>query len=72
MGIIGKPIRLSKAAREFNVGISTIVEYLSKKGLDISSSPNTKLEPEMYEMLESEFATQKSVKEEQNIFFSQQ
>jgi len=64
MGVSGKPIRLSKAAREFNVGISTIVEYLAKKGVDISSSPNTKLEPDMYAMLENEFASQKSVKEE--------
>ena len=64
MGITGKPIRLSKAAREFNVGISTIVDFLAKKGTDISSSPNTKLEPDMYELLESEFAAQKSVKEE--------
>jgi len=64
MGITGKPIRLSKAAREFNVGISTIVEYLAKKGTDISSSPNTKLEPEVYALLEGEFAAQKSVKEE--------
>jgi len=64
MGVTGKPIRLSKAAREFNVGISTIVEYLAKKGVDISSSPNTKLEPDMYQLLENEFAAQKSVKEE--------
>ena len=28
----GKTIRLSKLAREFNVGIHTIVEFLHKKG----------------------------------------
>jgi translation initiation factor IF-2 len=60
----GKPIRLSKAAREFNVGISTIVEFLSKKGFDISTSPNTKLTPEEYNVVEQEFQTQKAVKEE--------
>ena len=27
-----KAIRLSKAAREFNVGINTIIEFLHKKG----------------------------------------
>ncbi|MCB0806508.1 MAG: translation initiation factor IF-2 [Bacteroidales bacterium] len=59
-----KPIRLSKAAKEFNVGISTIVEFLSKKGTEISASPNTKLSPEMYKLLEQEFQSQKSVKEE--------
>ena len=60
----GKPIRLSKAAREFNVGTSTIVEFLSKKGFDISTSPNTKLTPEEYQVVEQEFQTQKAVKEE--------
>ena len=29
-----KATRLSKAAREFNVGISTIMEFLHKKGFD--------------------------------------
>jgi len=64
MSETGKAIRLSKAAREFNVGISTIVEFLSKKGIGISSNPNTKLSPDMYELLEQEFQLQKTVKEE--------
>lgn len=59
-----KPIRLSKAAREFNVSTGTIVVYLNKKGYDISSNPNTKLTPEMYELLLKEYSKEKSVKEE--------
>jgi translation initiation factor IF-2 len=58
------PIRLSKAAREFNIGISTIVEFLSKKGIVVENNPNTKLLPEMYDLLNREFQSQKSVKEE--------
>lgn len=34
-----------------NVGISTIVEYLSKKGIKIETSPNTKIDNDKYEML---------------------
>ena len=34
------PVRLSKVAREFNVGISTIVEFLQDKGIKISSDPH--------------------------------
>jgi len=64
MAVTGKPTRLSKAAREFNVGLSTIVEFLAKKGFEISSSPNAKLTPEMYELLNLEFQSQKTVKEE--------
>ncbi len=59
-----KPIRLSKAAREFNVSTGTIVVYLNKKGYDISPNPNTKLTPEMYELLLKEYSKEKSVKEE--------
>ncbi len=59
-----KATRLSKAAREFNVGISTIIEYLGKKGHEIDSNPNTKLEPELYELLHEAYSTDQSVKKE--------
>ncbi len=58
-----KKIRLIKAAREFNVGISTIVEFLSKKGHTIESNPNTKLSPDIYDILLAEFQGEKNVKE---------
>ncbi|MBC8487452.1 MAG: translation initiation factor IF-2 [Bacteroidetes bacterium] len=64
MSETGKAIRLSKAAREFNIGISTIVEFLSKQGIVISTNPNTKLTPDMYDFLDKEFQLQKTVKEE--------
>ncbi|MEI7492046.1 MAG: translation initiation factor IF-2 [Bacteroidota bacterium] len=57
-------VRLSKAAREFNIGISTVVEYLSKKGFTVDRDPNGKLNEEMYTLLKKEFATEKQVKEE--------
>ena len=61
----GAPIiRLSKAAREFNIGVSTIVDFLSKKGLNIEKDPNFKLSQEMYTILVKEFAPDKHVKEE--------
>ena len=56
-------VRLSKAAREFNVGTNTIVEFLSKKGHQIDPNPNTKLTPEMYTMLVKEYQKEKQVKE---------
>lgn len=56
-------VRLSKAAKEFNVGTSTIVEFLSKKGHQIEASPNTKLTAEQYAMLVKEYQTEKQVKE---------
>lgn len=57
-------IRLSKAAKEFNVGLSTIVEFLFKKGHHVESNPNTKISSDLYDLLDREFQSQKSVKEE--------
>ena len=57
-------IRLSKAVKEFNVGLSTIVEFLNKKGFDVESSPNTKLSAEMYALLKKEYQSEKEVKDE--------
>ena len=56
--------RLSKIAREFNVGINTLVDYLSTKGVEIESKPNTKIEPDVYNLLLEEFQSEKSAKEE--------
>jgi len=58
-----KGIRLSKAAKDLNVGISTIVEFLTDKGIDVDSSPNSKLTGEMYEQLQQEFASDIVLKE---------
>lgn len=59
-----KVTRLSKAAREFNVGISTIIEFLHKKGFNLDPNPNTKLPPEAYMLLVKEYSTDISVKKE--------
>ena len=55
-------IRLSKAAKEFNVGVATIREFLGKKGFQIDSSPNAKLTADMYELLVKEYQGEKEVK----------
>ena len=59
-----KATRLSKAAREFNVGISTIVEFLHKKGFELDPNPNTKLPHEAYILLVKEYSTDLSAKKE--------
>ncbi len=55
--------RLSKVAREFNVGLSTIVEYLADNGHEIDANPNTKIDTELYDLLLREFHSEKSAKE---------
>jgi len=61
-------VRLSKAAKEFNVGMSTIIEFLAKKGFKIDSSPNTKLNGEMYALIVKEYHSEKEVKKNAEQF----
>ncbi len=63
----GKATRLSKIAREFNVGINTIVEFLKKKGFDIDSNPNTKVSDEIYLILVDEYSTDINLKKESEL-----
>ncbi|MDC0004753.1 translation initiation factor IF-2 [Vicingaceae bacterium] len=56
--------RLSKVARELNVGISTLVEFLETKGVTIDAKPNTKLDAKVYDIVSQEFASDKGAKEE--------
>lgn len=58
-----KALRLNKVARELNVGITTIVEFLNKKGHKIDANPNAKIDEELYSLLLSEFQAEKSDKE---------
>ena len=60
----GKPIRLGKAASELNVGLPSLVEFLDSKGVKIDSNPNTKLDPEHFDLLCTEFAADQSMKEQ--------
>lgn len=63
----GKTQRLGKAAGELNVGISTIVDFLASKGQAIDSNPNTKLDPEQYDMLRTQFAADQNLKEQSKM-----
>jgi len=60
----GKTIRLSAAAREFNVGVTTILEYLNKKGVKVDSNPNSKLSGDVYALLVKEYQKDRAVKQE--------
>ncbi len=60
-GTINTP-RLLAAAKEFNIGKDTLVEFLTGKGFEIDGRPNTKLSEEMYYALQASFAQDKLVK----------
>ena len=55
-------IRLIKVSKELNVGISSLVEFLDKKGVQVEANPNTKIDDEHYEMLNIEFRKDKKIR----------
>ncbi|MBQ8502008.1 MAG: translation initiation factor IF-2 [Bacteroides sp.] len=55
-------IRLNKVTRDLNVGITTAVEFLQKKGFVVEANPNTKITDEQFELLKKEFSTDKDLK----------
>jgi len=58
-----KSVRLLKAAKELNIGTSTITSFLEDKGFKVDNKPTAKLSEEMYEVLLREFADEKLIKE---------
>ena len=61
-------ISLNKVTRDLNVGITTVVEFLQKKGYTIEASPNAKITEEQYAVLVKEFSTDKNLKIESEKF----
>ncbi len=59
-----KATRLSKLAKEFNVGITTIVEFLKKKGFKVENNPNTKVSQDIVVVLEKEYSSEINAKKE--------
>jgi translation initiation factor IF-2 len=59
-----KSTRLLKAAKELNVGVQTIVDFLHKKGIEVDSNPNAKITTEAYLLLEKEFGKEFKLKAE--------
>jgi translation initiation factor IF-2 len=59
-----KGIKLIKAAKELNIGIGTIVDFLASKGYKVDRNPMTALNSDMYSTLVKQFAADKSIKEE--------
>ncbi len=62
-----KRLRLLQVAKEFKVGLSTITEYLEKKGVQIENSPNSVISQEVYEILEKEFGAGRGSAKPTNI-----
>ncbi|MCQ2201245.1 MAG: translation initiation factor IF-2 [Bacteroidales bacterium] len=56
--------RISNIASEFNVGATTIIEFLHKKGYKEDYTINSKVPEEVYAMLKKEYSKDKNAKEQ--------
>jgi len=56
------PKRLQQAAKDLNIGLSTIVDFLAAKGHTIENKPTTKLTSEQVELLSQAFSISKQDK----------
>ncbi|CCX61255.1 translation initiation factor IF-2 [Bacteroides sp. CAG:598] len=54
-----------------NVGITTAVEFLQKKGFVVEANPNTKITDEQFELLKKEFSTDKDLKMKSERFLQE-
>src|SRR6056297_1228699 len=59
-----KPKKLFKVASEFNVATQSIVDSLGEHDFDVANRPNTKITPEMYEVLSSIYGDDKAKRQE--------
>ncbi|MDQ3047090.1 MAG: translation initiation factor IF-2 [Bacteroidota bacterium] len=59
-----KAQRLSKVAKELNVSVSTITEFLKGKGHAIENNPMAKISDDQYALLSKEYQSEKAAKEE--------
>ena len=61
-----RKLRLIQVAKEFNVGINTITDFLHKKGIKSDGSPNTLADAETYAVLEKEFGSNRAAASARN------
>lgn len=55
-------IRLNKVVKDLNVGLSTAVEFLRKRGHAVEENPNFKISDDQYAILVKEFSNDKDLK----------
>lgn len=61
-------VRLNKVTRDLNVGISTAVDFLKKKGYEVEENPNAKITDEQFDLLRQEFSSDKDLKAKSHQF----
>ena len=56
------PTKISKVARELNVGVSTAVEFLRKNNVQVDDNPNARIDDMAVQLLFKEYSNDKDAK----------
>ncbi|MDE6309745.1 MAG: translation initiation factor IF-2 N-terminal domain-containing protein, partial [Muribaculaceae bacterium] len=54
--------KISKVAKDLNVALPTVIEFLRKKNITIDDNPNTRVEDDVVALLETEFKSDQDIK----------
>ncbi len=65
--------KISKAAKDFNISIATLVEFLHKKGIEVENpeNPNTRINETAYDMLVKEYDPDRKLKNQSELITTQ-
>ena len=61
-------LKISKVAKDLNVSVATVIEFLQKKNIEVEDNPNTRLEEPVVEMLMGAFKSDKDLKNRSTQF----
>ncbi len=56
-------IRLNKIIRTYNIGLQNLVDFLSKKGVEVEANPNAKISDELLPAIEKQFGKDLELKQ---------
>ena len=65
--------KISKAAKDFNISIATLVKFLQKKGIEVENpeNPNTRINETAYELLVKGYAPDRKLKNQSELISTQ-
>ena len=62
--------KISKVAKDLNVGLPNIIEFLRSKNITVDDNPNARVEDDVYDLLVAQFKTDKDLKNKSEKFSS--
>ena len=57
-------IRLSKLTKQFNIGLQTLVDFLTEKGAEVEMNPNAKISDSYLPAIEAKFGEEQKLKQD--------